>query len=294
MDLLREYKRGLKPLAVEEVFDLIFYRPLAFLFVLAVRSTGVTPNQLTLLGTLFGVLGGVSLALGSPAAIAAGGAFFLLYNILDCSDGQLARMNGTGTHLGRILDGVGDYVVSVAAYLGIGIGYAGASDDPLLMWSLTAAAGLSNAAQSGLLDYQRKKYLDAAGAHTGARAADDRAFREEYEVLRGQKGKAFERFIIGVYLLYTRVQVRAAGNRETVPVALNAPGTEHTGHEKILMHFWTCLGPTTQWTLLVVCAFAGRLDMYLWGIAGVGNILALVMLLVQRASNAHLAVQGGA
>ena len=61
---------------------------------------------------------------------------------------------------------------------------------------------------------------------------------------------------------------------------------------RVLMHCWTYLGPTTQWTLLVVCAFCGRLDIYLWGIAGVGNLLAILMMLVQRWNNEHCAVEG--
>ena len=104
--LFAEYVRGLKSAAVEELFDMIVYRPLAFIFVRMIRRTRVTPNQLTFLALAFGVLGGVSLAVGTPAALSAAGVFVLLYNIVDCSDGQLARMNGTGTHLGRILDGL--------------------------------------------------------------------------------------------------------------------------------------------------------------------------------------------
>ena len=57
MGLVAEYKQGLKSVAVEELFDLVFYRPLAFLFVKLVYRTGVTPNQLTLLSMVFGVLG---------------------------------------------------------------------------------------------------------------------------------------------------------------------------------------------------------------------------------------------
>jgi hypothetical protein len=293
MGLLAEYKRGLKSVAVEELFDLVFYRPLAFLFVKLICRTGVTPNQLTFLSMVFGILGGVSLALGTPGSLVAAGVFLLLYNVVDCSDGQLARLNHSGTPLGRILDGVADYVVSLAAYLGIGIGFAGATDRPVLMWVLTAAAGFSNAAQSGLLDFYRNRFLDATGIRKSVLVDEQQGLREEYEGLRGRKGRSLEKFLIGVYLLYSRVQQRLTGGRGKVTQALSGDSAEYVRANRVLMHCWTYLGPTTQWTLLVVCAFCGRLDIYLWGIAGVGNILAVIMMLVQRWNNGRLAVQGG-
>ena len=292
MGLLAEYKRGLKSVAVEELFDLVFYRPIAFLFVKLICRTGVTPNQLTFLSMVFGILGGLSLAVGTQRALVAGGVLFLLYNIVDCSDGQLARLNHSGTPLGRILDGVADYVVSLAAYLGIGIGFAGASDRPVLMWVLTAAAGFSNAAQSGLLDFYRNRFLDATGVRKSVLVDEQQALRDEYEGLRDREGMRFEKFLIGTYLLYSRVQQRLTGERGSVAQAPAGDSLEYVRANRVLMHCWTYLGPTTQWTLLVVCAFCGRLDIYLWGIAGVGNLLAIIMMLVQRWNNEQCAVEG--
>jgi phosphatidylglycerophosphate synthase len=289
MGLRAEYTRGLKSAAVEELFDLVFYRPVAFLLVIAVHRRSVTPNQLTLLSMLFGIAGGVGLALGTGSAMAAAGVFFLLYNILDCSDGQLARMNGSGTHLGRILDGLSDYVTSLAAYLGIGIGFATPSDWPVLAWVLTAAAGFSNILQSLLLDFYRKRYLAALCGGTGVPVDDQHAWEEEYAALRRRDGKGIERTLIGVYLLYSRVQRHLAQGVEKAPQAMTPCEAERIRSQRILMHCWTYLGPTTQWTLLVVCSFIGRLDIYLWGIAGVGNLLVIIMSLAQRWSDRHAA-----
>jgi hypothetical protein len=289
--LYAEYRKGLKSPAVEELFDLVVYRPVAFLFVKLIRGTRVTPNQLTFLSLIFGVLGGMSLAVGTPAALDAAGVFIILYNVVDCSDGQLARMNGTGTHLGRILDGVADYVVSLACYLGIGIGFAGASDNPPLMWCLTAAAGISNAVQSGLLDYYRNRYLDASGIRANVLGEEQQGFREEFAALRVVKGRHFERFLIGTYLLYSGVQLRLTGGKGRPAKRLSGAEAEEIRSGRVLMHCWTYLGPTTQWTLLIVCAFAGRLDIYLWGIAVAGNVLAVVMMIAQRLFGAHPAVQ---
>ncbi|MDT8324097.1 MAG: CDP-alcohol phosphatidyltransferase family protein, partial [Bacteroidota bacterium] len=124
MKLLDEYLSSLKMKEVEEFFDLVFYRPLAFLFVKAIYGTSLTPNQITLLSMLCGVLGGVAFGIGGTTALLAAAALLVVYDVLDCSDGQLARLKQNGTRIGRILDGVADYVVATAVYLGMGFGFA--------------------------------------------------------------------------------------------------------------------------------------------------------------------------
>ena len=110
-------------LEVEEVFDLIFYRPLAFIFVKTIYRTSITPNQVTWLALLFGVLGAFLITFGTHQVYILAALCFIIYNVLDCSDGQLARINKSGTLTGRIVDGFADYVVAVVSYIGIGIGY---------------------------------------------------------------------------------------------------------------------------------------------------------------------------
>jgi hypothetical protein len=290
MEVLEEYKKGLKAVEVEEVFDLVFYRPLAFLFVKLIYRTDITPNQLTVISMFLGLFGGASYVFGTAAATFAGGVFYLLYNIIDCSDGQLARLKKNGTELGRILDGVADYVVSVAAYVGIGIGYAGNSSSPGLFWVLTAVAGISNAIQSGLLDFYRNRFLDVMLDRVSILDDGLRGFQQEYESICKQPGHTFEKAMIWIYLKYSRVQRSLTSAEKKARVTSRADAKEYYAHNRVLIHFWTYLGPTTQWTLLIVCSFFNRLDIYLWGIAGVGNILAVIMMVLQKRCDATLSL----
>ena len=184
MTLFEEFKKGLKAISVEEVLDLVFYRPLAFVLVKAIYHTQITPNQLTLASMVLGIVGGAAYAFGTPLAFVVGAVFYLLYDVVDCSDGQLARLKHAGTPIGRILDGVADYTASLAAYVGIGIGYACRSDHLLLMWLLTAAAGFSNAIQSGLLDFYRNRYLDIVLGRTSILDDEQQNLREAYEGMK--------------------------------------------------------------------------------------------------------------
>lgn len=282
MSLFQEYKSSLKKIEVEEVFDLYFYRPLAFLLVKAIYSTTVTPNQLTVISMVFGVIGGFCYSFGTREAFMIGAVLYLLYNVVDCSDGQLARLKKNGTSIGRILDGVADYLVSVALYFGIGFGYANSSSHPFQMWLLTAAAGISNAIQSGLLDYYRTRYLDYVLKRVSILGEGLRVFEDEFERLKKIRGRYFDKAIIWIYLKYSVIQRKVTNpkpDQEKIKAYISAE--EYAKKNRWLIRLWTFLGPTTQWTFLIISSFLNRIDVYLLGIFVVGNILAIMLYFFQ-------------
>ena len=67
-------------------------------------------------------------------------ALLILHGIIDSADGQLARMTGQVTELGRVLDGVGGYVTHVAIYLAIAADFfIAARPAPMSFWMVLAA-----------------------------------------------------------------------------------------------------------------------------------------------------------
>lgn len=282
MNWLQEYKSSLKKIEVEEFFDLFFYRPLAFLLVKAIYSTNITPNQLTVISMVFGVIGGFFYSIGNHNTFIIGAALILIYNVVDCSDGQLARLKKNGTAVGRILDGIADYLVSFAAYFGIAFGYANSSSNPLLWWIITAGAGFSNALQSSLLDFYRTRYLDYVLKRVSVLDDGITYFEEEFERLKSVKGKYFDKAVIGIYLGYSKVQQKLTNpNSKHESINHNISAEEYSRKNRLLIRLWTLLGPTTQWTFLIITSVLNRLDIYLLGILIVGNILAVILYLFQ-------------
>ena len=288
MGILAEYIRSLKAVEVEEFFDLIFYRPLGFLFVKLVQHTSVTPNQITIFSAVAGVAGGVSIAVGTTSALLAAGFLLIVYDVLDCSDGQLARLKQNGSRMGRILDGAADYLVSVAAYLGIGFGYADRAAAPVLIWILTIAAGFSNAIQAGLLDFYRTRFLDYLLHRVSVLEDDLEAFRSEYHALKDQKGRLGEKIILWLYLQYSSIQRFAVTRADEHAQTASVSSENYVVANKILMRFWTFLGPTTQVTLLILACFFNVIGFYLWFIVVGGNLAALTLKLIQNRVDAKL------
>ncbi|GMV39402.1 MAG: hypothetical protein AMXMBFR64_11180 [Myxococcales bacterium] len=118
---MAETKEMFKPKDVEELIDWYFHRPLAAHLVRVVEPTPLTPNQLTVLALIFGSASGFAFyAGGTNNAWVVVGAILLFSSIIfDCADGQLARVRGTASMLGRALDGIADYFPTISAFYGL-------------------------------------------------------------------------------------------------------------------------------------------------------------------------------
>lgn len=88
---------------------------------LAVRR-GWAPNLITLVSLVIGLLAAGSFAQGSRAALLLGAVLLQVSLVVDCSDGEVARMTGRFSRTGAWLDAVTDRIKEFAAYIGLAIG----------------------------------------------------------------------------------------------------------------------------------------------------------------------------
>ncbi len=83
--------------------------------------TRVTPNQLTYLMTVFGVLAAPALLVPGIAGAVLGVVMVQLYLLLDCVDGEIARYKQQFSLSGVYLDRVGAYLCDAAVLVGFGM-----------------------------------------------------------------------------------------------------------------------------------------------------------------------------
>ena len=84
-------------------------------------NTRVTPNQLTYLMTVFGVLAAPALLVPGIAGAVLGVLMVQLYLLLDCVDGEVARWKKQFSLGGVYLDRVGAYLCDAAVLVGFGL-----------------------------------------------------------------------------------------------------------------------------------------------------------------------------
>jgi len=86
---------------------------------LVANRTRLTPNQLTVLSLVLGMVSATFLAMDR---LAAGAAMFYLSFMVDCLDGKIARLKGSGTPFGLWLDYLGDRIRVVFCAAGLAYG----------------------------------------------------------------------------------------------------------------------------------------------------------------------------
>jgi phosphatidylglycerophosphate synthase len=281
MNWFGEYKNSLKMSEVEEVIDLVFYRPLAFLVVKSVYRTRITPDHLTIAAIIMGLAGGCTYAFGLQFSCVIGAVFYLLFNILDCSDGQLARLKKNGTSVGRLIDGFADYVATVAIYAGIAIGYSNNPEQPSLMLIWLSLAGISTIIQESLVDYYRTRFLDIVMKSKNTFDEGIEEYKKEFEIIKNQKGKWLDKIIIYLYLVYSNVQRKLASRRKREK-SFSATPQDYFDKNRIIIRFWVFIGPSAKITTLIICSLFCRFDIFFWIVIGGFNILAVSLWIIQQ------------
>ena len=106
------YRQSLKPSDLR--FNNWACRPVAAVFVWLLYRTRVTPNQVTFLSLLVALLGDAALLgwEGRGGLAAAAGLLYLSF-VLDCTDGQLARLKKQTSTVGAYLDFLMDEIKAV-------------------------------------------------------------------------------------------------------------------------------------------------------------------------------------
>src|SRR5437899_634502 len=112
--LIRSLKGGL-----EGFVDRHFNRRCSRWITRWLLRTPLTPNGVTVLATAVGVLASVAFGVGGYAGGVIGALLFQLSTILDCCDGEVARLKFMESAFGEQLDVVLDNVVHIALYAGI-------------------------------------------------------------------------------------------------------------------------------------------------------------------------------
>lgn len=276
---IEEYKLSLKLLEIEELLDVVFYRPLAFAFVKSIYKTSITPNHITCIALTFGIVGGSLLSAGTYHADVAAAIFLPLSIVFDCADGMLARLKKNGSRFGRALDGLADYIVGLTIYISIGIGCAGYEHATALML-LTVAAAISNSLHAVLVDYYRLRFVEYTRPTEAALVITPSEESKE----NTSKG-ILEQFLAIIDAKYAKAQ-RMITKRRTDNQLVR--GVEYYRKNKTILRYWTYLGTSTQLTLLILCAFIHRIDLYLCGIVVAGNLYAIALSIIQSRIDAQL------
>jgi len=104
-------------------FDDYLNRPLAALLVKVVYRTRVTPNQLSLISALIGLIGAGLIVPASHLSLILAAVLCQIASVVDGADGMLARAKGLVSEYGAMLDLFLDRLVDFSVFVGIALGH---------------------------------------------------------------------------------------------------------------------------------------------------------------------------
>jgi phosphatidylglycerophosphate synthase len=191
----------------------------------------------------------------------------LLWHVLDGADGQLARLTGTASEWGKVMDGLCDHGTFVALYTALA--WSLLPDMGGSAFLLAAGAGLSHFVQATAYERQRQLYEYIVLGKPTLIAAPERVSSGLLQRL---------------YRLYLSVQQAFSGERQLVRVLATAePEIAAAGREQYrrlfrpVVHGWSLLSSNYRTVALFVACSAGAPVAFLWWEL-VGLNVAMVLL----------------
>ena len=227
----KNFKASLKSSETEDWLDLHVIRPFCYYCASAFARFDVHPNTVTIWSMIIGAASAIFFACGSFYYSGWWGlgmnliAIFLLMvaDIFDCTDGQLARMTGKKSRLGRILDGVAGFTWFIPIYHGLvyrfylnhdiefsWLGIANTQENVLIATAVVYVLGVISgvmgiAGQQRLADYYIQVHLFFLKGEKGSELDNSKRQQEIYDQMDSSTPKV-ERYFQKSYIDYTKKQ----------------------------------------------------------------------------------------
>jgi hypothetical protein len=214
----KSFLASIKSSDTEERIDMVFYRPIGFLWARFFRMLGVTPNTVTVLSIILGMAAGVCFGFDNIKINIVGILLLVWANMYDSADGQLARMTGQTTPLGRILDGASSDFWFATIYAAVAIRVM--PEWGIWIWLVVAFAGLySHTRQCRVSDYYRQIHLFFLNGKEGCEM-DDASVQVDIYRNMSWKEQPVQKFFQFFYVNYTKEQEKATPCFQRFRVAL--------------------------------------------------------------------------
>ena len=244
---------------IEEATNRYIIHPLSRGLVTPLARWGVPPNAVSLAGMGLGAAAAVAYYhyAAWPLAVL-GFALMIGWHVLDGADGQLARLTGRTSEMGKVLDGLCDHLTFALVYLSLALALT-----PLLggwVWLAAALAGLSHLAQASAYEFRRQAYDFWVHGKGEAPAA---TLNEARQTLEGTRG--LERSFARLHVHYLQMQRRLSAVDARLHARLHAALRKDKDRARAAyrsvnlksVHHWSLLCSNYRTVALFVACLAG-------------------------------------
>ena len=293
--LRNEYRNSLKPPETEEPINQVVNRPAAFIVAKLFGRLGAGPNLVTLISMIFGVSSGIFFAKGTHPELLIGALLLEGMVILDCADGQLARMLQKSSQFGKTIDGLCDIVTHFSIFYGTAYALY-TQTGSVLPFLLALLSQLSFYLHIILFDHFKNVFISVAKPIYSDKL--ETLYKLRDDITRGKRSReknSLKRFMTLLYYLFYQLEnwivsvgyIPYARNFYELfpdPASIDSKMRELYNREmKSSVKVWSGIGDTIHLTIFIVCGLVGRIS-YIFPIILIGtNVWMLFALCYQRA-----------
>ncbi len=289
-DIKNDYRKSLKSQDTEETLDLLFYRPIGYIWARLARRLGVSPNAITIASIFLGIGSGIMFYFPDFWLNVIGVVLLIWANSFDSADGQLARMTKQYSTFGRILDGLSGDLWFISIYVALCLRMSLA--EPLFsgyewgIWVLAILAGGCHAKQAAMADYYRQFHLYFVKGPDNSEFLTVDRLDEDLKKM-SWKGNFIKRLTSSLYRHYTANQEVMTPNMQRLrrlierKFGTNLPPlfrTEFRQASRPLMKYTNMLTFNTRAIVLFISVLSGFPYMYFVFELTVLNLMLIYML----------------
>jgi hypothetical protein len=274
---------------VEGIVDLYFYRKIAFRLAQFFAKRSMTPTMVTLLGGVIGIAAGHLYFYRDLRLNILGMILHIGANLMDNTDGQLARLLNQKNRRGRIIDSLVDHLIFLNIYVNLALRclVGGASPAVIL---LAIAAGISHGLQGAAADYYRNAYLFFVKGRSRADWDSSRVLHDDYSRL-SWRTNTWDKFLLATYLNFTRQQELLAPRLRQLRelIERSFPGAVPDSLRRIyrdtarpMLRSWGLLMTNTRMFFLFLFLVIDRPTWYFWVELSAFNLLLIYLIIRQE------------
>jgi len=265
MSSMYSYRNSIKSDTSDELINTYLLRPLAGIVVRVLYKTPITPNQVTIVSILSGMVAALFYYKGTAGAFVVAGLLITVKDILDSADGQLARAKQQQSRLGRFLDSIGDFFVDAVVFGSIGWTlYRIHHDWTMLLGAFLGLIGISLRVSYHVFyqvhflheqnQYENNRVSEEVRNEDLAQGGIELLFQYIFQIIYGWQDRLIARI--------DRWNTRNTFQKSSTHEQLAGCTTWYT--DTIALRISGLLGFGTELFLLMVCSVVNQLEVYVY------------------------------
>ena len=240
----------------------------------------ITPTHITIISLIAGLVSVRFYMFDTSAGLMWGALFLYLKIFLDNVDGNLARVRGETSRLGRFLDSLTDFMVSFLVYLVLTLRLVDETNNSLY-WYLGGLAFLSCLMQCSYFVYYLVKYTAISGTYLYNRVDEDITEEENEAYDRGDLSMLVY-FLHRAHILLYGWQDKTIEWFDRLSKRLGSKKPQKLSEknwygDKVFLTLISPLCLCTNNMLLVFFSLADEIELGLWFVVIVGNACLLIL-----------------